>query len=173
MLLKGIRLVLRFPYGVYSMRLFFPEPLRIPVNCTFTITAPSFRCRLTFLPMQDLALLPLKFSVWSHHSYSWSAILFQHCWHMGSFSPFISMYSLMFSFLQSSFHGFLQCSMFPASGMPLLVFSAFKAVAETTGWSRGGVSESETVNFFVMKEGVVFRLLSWVFCVRARVRYGR
>jgi len=111
MLLKGIRLVLRFPYGVYSMRLFFPEPLRIPVNCTFTITAPSFKCRLTFLPMQDLALLALKFSRWSHHSYSWSAILFQHCWHMGSFSPFISMYSLMFSFLQSSFHGFLQCSM--------------------------------------------------------------
>jgi len=144
------------------MRLFFPEPLRIPVNCTFTITAPSFKCKLTFLPMQDLALLALKFSTPSHHSYSWSAILFQHCWHMGSFSPFISMYSLMFSFLQSSFHGFLQCSMFPASGIPLLVFSAFKAVAETTSWSRGGVSESETINFFVMKEGVVYRLLSWV-----------
>jgi uncharacterized membrane protein len=65
---------------------------------------------------------------------------------MGSFSPFISMYSLMFSFLQSSFHGFLQCSIFVASGVSVLVFSAFKAVAETTGWSRGGVSESETIN---------------------------
>jgi hypothetical protein len=38
-------------------------------------------------------------------------------------------------------------------GMPLLVSSAFKAAAETTSWSRGGVSESETINFFVMKEG--------------------
>ena len=133
MLLKGTRLILRFPYEVYSIRLFFPKPLRIPVNCTFTITAPSFKCRLTFLPMQDLALLALKFSRRSHHSYSWSAILFQHCWHMGSFSPFISMYSLMFSFLQSSFHGFLQCSMFFCLWNPPLAFSAFKAVVETTG----------------------------------------
>jgi hypothetical protein len=67
---------------------------------------------------------------------------------MGSFSPFISMYSLMFSFLQPSFQGFLQCSMFPTYRMPLFVFSAFKAVAETTGWSRGGVSESETLNVY-------------------------
>jgi len=45
------------------MRLFFPEPLWIPINCTFIITAPSFKCRLTFFPMYDLALLMLKFSI--------------------------------------------------------------------------------------------------------------
>jgi hypothetical protein len=41
-----------------------------------------------------------------------------------------------------------------------LEFNAFKAVAETTVRGRGGVSESETINLFVVKEGVVYRLLS-------------
>jgi len=61
--LKGMWMALRFPHGVHTIRLFFPEPLWIPVNCTFIITAPSFKCRLTFFPMYDLALLALKFSI--------------------------------------------------------------------------------------------------------------
>jgi len=63
MFLSGMRVVLRFPHGEYSIRLFFPDPIWIPVNCTFIITAPSFKCRLTFFPMYDLALLALKFSI--------------------------------------------------------------------------------------------------------------
>jgi len=89
MFLSGMRVVLRFLHGEYSIRLDFPEPLWIPVNCTFIITAPSFKCRLTFFPMYDLALLALSSQLFFHHSFSWSAILFQHCWQMGIFSPFI------------------------------------------------------------------------------------
>lgn len=33
------------------------------VRCTFMMTEPSFRCRFTFLPMNDLALFKLKFSM--------------------------------------------------------------------------------------------------------------
>lgn len=91
MLLSGMRFVLRFLRKVYSIRLFFPEPFLIPVSRTFIITAPSFKCKLTFLPMYDLALLAPKFSIVLHHSFSWSAIVFQHCWQMGIFSPLIRM----------------------------------------------------------------------------------
>jgi hypothetical protein len=63
MLRSGMRFVLRFLCKVYSIRLFFPEPLRIPFSRTFIITAPSFKCKLTFFPMYDLALLAPKFSI--------------------------------------------------------------------------------------------------------------
>jgi hypothetical protein len=33
------------------------------VSCTLIITAPSFKCRFTFLPRKDLALFKLKLSV--------------------------------------------------------------------------------------------------------------
>jgi hypothetical protein len=64
MALNGIRLAL-FPQVLYSSKLFFPEPFRIAFNCTFTMTAPSLRCKLTFFPMYDFALLILKFSIQS------------------------------------------------------------------------------------------------------------
>ena len=48
----------------------------------------------------------------------------------------------MFSLVQVSFQGFLQCSILFASGS-LLVFFAFKAVAETDFLFWGGVSESK------------------------------
>jgi len=143
MLLSGNREALRLTEGEYSTTLlFFPTPLWSLVNCTFIITAPSFRCRLTFLPRNDLALLELKFSIF-YQSPSWSAILLQHCWHIGRVSPFNWIYSLMFSLLQVSFQGFLQCSILGSSTNPFAVF-AFKAVAVTTVWCWGGVSESKT-----------------------------
>jgi hypothetical protein len=64
MVLSGMRLVL-FPQVLYSSKLFFPAPFRIAFNCTFTMTAPSLRCKLTFFPMYDFALLTLKFSIQS------------------------------------------------------------------------------------------------------------
>jgi hypothetical protein len=58
------------------------------------------------------------------------------------------MYSFMFSLLQVSFQGFLQCSILFASRHPVGVF-AFKAVAETTvrGWGEVGESKLYTSSF--------------------------
>ena len=42
-----------------------------------------------------------------------------------------------------------------------LVFSAFKAVAETTGWSRGGVGESEN---FIRSGALRFLVKELLFC---------
>ena len=84
---------LRFLRGVYSRRFPFPKsPFWILVSCTFMMTEPSLRCRLTFLPRKDLALFRLKLSIlFFHQSASLSAMLVQHCLHMGSFSPLIMM----------------------------------------------------------------------------------
>lgn len=61
---SGTRTPFRLPCREYSIRLlFFPAPLWSFVNCTFIITAPSFKCRLTFFPTYDLALLALKLSI--------------------------------------------------------------------------------------------------------------
>jgi hypothetical protein len=63
MVLSGKLVVLRLLLEVNSIRLlFFPTPRCSAVSCTFTMTAPSFRCRLTFLPMYDRALFELKLS---------------------------------------------------------------------------------------------------------------
>jgi len=45
--------------------------------------------------------------------------------------------------------------------VPPLAFPAFKEVAETNVWGRGGVSESETINLFYPDRKAVYRLLSW------------
>ncbi len=50
----------------------------------------------------------------------------------------------MFSLLQVSFQGFLQCSMVFSSGWGLAFF-AFKPRGEATDRERGGVSESEKI----------------------------
>ena len=64
MVRSGKRVVLWLLLGVNSIRLlFFPATRCRAVSCTFTMTAPSLRCRLTFLPMYDLALLELKDSM--------------------------------------------------------------------------------------------------------------
>ena len=111
MLRKGIRDALRFPKGTYSTNIPFPTtPFLILVNCTFTITAPSFKCKFTFFPRKDLALFKPKFSIAFHHSTSFSAIDAQHCRQMGSLSPLKRIYSLMFSLLHLCFQGFLQRS---------------------------------------------------------------
>ena len=66
MFLSGTRLAFRLPDGEYSTRLlFFPTFLSIFVNCTFIITPPSFKCRLTFDPINDLALLAQKLSMFT------------------------------------------------------------------------------------------------------------
>ena len=119
---SSIRVNLRFPYGLYSIRLPFPKlPFRMLVKWTFIMTEPSLRCRFTFFPMNDLALFKLKLSILSHHSISLSAMLVQHCLQIGSFSPLTMMYSLMLSLLQVSFHGFWHCSNFVASIFPVWV----------------------------------------------------
>lgn len=62
--LSGIRAALWLPCETNSIwLLFFPATLCRAVKCTFTMTEPSFRCKLTFLPMYDLALLELKLSI--------------------------------------------------------------------------------------------------------------
>jgi hypothetical protein len=48
----------------------------------------------------------------------------------------------MFSLLQVSFQGFLQCSML-FSSRHRVAFFAFKTVAGAIVWCRGGVGESE------------------------------
>ena len=66
----------------------------------------------------------------------------------------------MFSLWQMSFHGFLQCSIFfPHTHFDVF---AFKAVAETYFWFRGGVSESKTYRAsfrLVTCELIVFKLI--------------
>jgi len=64
--LSGTSVTFCLPVREYSIRLlFFPTPLWSFVSWTLIITAPSFRCRLTFLPMNDLALLALKLSIFT------------------------------------------------------------------------------------------------------------
>jgi hypothetical protein len=64
MFLKGTKADLRFPKATYSTSLAFPVTFfLIFVNCTFTMTAPSFRCKFTFFPRKDLAVFKLKFSI--------------------------------------------------------------------------------------------------------------
>src|SRR4030067_3103043 len=133
---NGILAVLRFPYGTYSTSIPFPiMPFLIFVNCTFTITAPSFRCKFTFFPRKDLALFKLKFSIAFHQSASFSAMLVQHCLQMGSFSPLKRIYSLMFSLSHLCFQGFLQRSKHVSLQGYLkhkrLAFSAFKTDVAT------------------------------------------
>ena len=63
--LSGRQVALRFLLAYSIWLLFLPSPLWSAVKCTLTITAPSFRCRLTFLPIKDLALLALKLSIFT------------------------------------------------------------------------------------------------------------
>jgi hypothetical protein len=66
MVLSGKLVILRLPREVNSIKLlFFPAARCNEVNCTFTMTAPSFRCKLTFLPMYDRALFELKLSIFT------------------------------------------------------------------------------------------------------------
>jgi hypothetical protein len=51
---------------------------------------------------------------------------------------------LCFRFCSRLSKGFYNAPCFFTSGIPLLASSSFKAVAETTVWSRGGMAESET-----------------------------
>jgi len=100
--------------------------------------------------------LALKFSITYHHSSSWSAILLQHCWQIGNISPFIWIYNLIFSLLQASFQGFLQCSIFFPRNQHFSVY-AFKVKLETLLWLSGGEGESETLyvydfNWFVAEK---------------------
>jgi hypothetical protein len=61
---RGIRVLLPLPNGMYSTKLRFPKSFFLkPVNCTFMITAPSLKCKFTFLPKKDLALFKPKLSI--------------------------------------------------------------------------------------------------------------
>ena len=61
--LMSIWATLRFPYGIYSRKFLFPSSFLIRLRYTLTITAPSFKCKFTFLPKKDLALFKLKVSI--------------------------------------------------------------------------------------------------------------
>ena len=64
MFVMGIFLLLMFLNGMYSISFVFPSSACLMFfNLTFTITAPSFRCKLTFLPMYDFAMFTLKCSM--------------------------------------------------------------------------------------------------------------
>ena len=139
MFLNGIRVTRRTPYGAYSIMLFFPKPLCIPVNCTLIITAPSLRCRLTVFPKKDLALLALKFSILITSRFPgqrfWPSIAGR--WAISRLLFGCKVWCLRFCIGLS--RGFY---IFPFSGSPRLPLAllAFKAHAEATVCGRGEVS---------------------------------
>jgi hypothetical protein len=54
-------------------------------------------------------------------------------------------------------------------GLPLappLAFTEFKEVVETTVWSRGGVSESETIDYLQGKKGRFISLVRAFVCAQ-------
>jgi uncharacterized membrane protein YozB (DUF420 family) len=64
----------------------------------------------------------------------------------------------MFSLLQVSLQGFLQCSIFLPQNTLYNIF-AFKSVAETTVWCWGGVSESKLYTHSLLLVGVALMSL--------------
>ena len=153
---RGIRIVLCFPDAPYSIWLFFPEILWIPVKWTLTMTAPSFRCRLTFLPRYDLALLALKLS--KHFTTRFLRLRFcsSTAGISAVFRPLTRYRVWYFHFCNFLSKGFYNAP-FSLPLKSFLAFFAFKAVARTVVWRRGGMTESESL--YIQKSEV-----KWAIC---------